>query len=297
MKRILIAFVALPLCAPLLRAQSVSFLNINTDPAAVGMANAGVAMTADAYALENNMAATALEGPKMAASVGYALWQPKVAGTRMLSVAGFYQLSSRFAAGLLYKNMSYPAYDIIGNEGRSNGTFTPSEYAFAAGFAYEIMDGLAAGLTLRFLSSSLTDAARASAFGADISVKYQREGFQAGLSVNNLGSQVNYGGESYAQPGLVRAGAAYSVAGFTASAEADYLFAGALMAAVGLEYNIAEIVSLRGGFHYGDAAKAIPTYASLGLGVQFAGVHLDAAFLLGSKTLGNTMLFGLGYAF
>ena len=33
MKRILIAFVALSLCAPLLRAQSVSFLNINTDPA------------------------------------------------------------------------------------------------------------------------------------------------------------------------------------------------------------------------------------------------------------------------
>ena len=49
MKRILIAFVALSLCAPLLRAQSVSFLNIDTDPAAVGMANAGVAMTADAF--------------------------------------------------------------------------------------------------------------------------------------------------------------------------------------------------------------------------------------------------------
>ena len=283
MKRIIFAFVALSLCAPIIRAQSVSFLNVNPDPASAGMANAGIALAADAYVLENNMAAAALEGPKMAASAGYARWQPKVAGTQMLSAAGFYQLSSRFAAGLLFKNMSYPAYDVIGNEGRSKGTFTPSEYAIAAGVAYEITDGLAAGLTLRFLSSSLGDAAKASAFGADISVKYQHEGLQAGLSVNNLGTPVNYGGESYAQPGLVRVGAAYSVAGFTASAEADYLFSGALMAGLGVEYTIADIVSLRGGFHYGDAAKAIPTYASLGLGIQFAGVHLDAAFLLASK--------------
>jgi len=56
-------------------------------------------------------------------------------------------------------------------------------------------------------------------------------------------------------------------------------------------------VSLRGGFHYGDPAKAIPTYVSFGLGLQLAGVHFDAAFLTASKTLGNTLLFSLGYAF
>jgi len=54
---------------------------------------------------------------------------------------------------------------------------------------------------------------------------------------------------------------------------------------------------LRGGFHYGDAAKALPTYASLGLGLQYAGVRLDVAFLTASQSLGNTLLFGLGYSF
>ena len=43
--------------------------------------------------------------------------------------------------------------------------------------------------------------------------------------------------------------------------------------------------------------KAIPMYASLGLGLQFAGFHLDAAFLTASKTLGNTFMVSLGYAF
>ena len=77
----------------------------------------------------------------------------------------------------------------------------------------------------------------------------------------------------------------------------DYLFSGALMAGLGLEYCIVDIVSVRAGYHYGDAAKALPSFASVGLGVKFAGVHLDAAFLLASKTLGNTLMIGLGYSF
>jgi len=297
MKRILFTLISLAVCATALRAQGVTFLNVNPDPVAAGVANTGVARDADAYALENNMAATALSGSRMAVAAGYANWQPKVAGTKVYSAAGFYQLSSRFSAGLLFKDMSYQAYDIVGKDGRVKDSFTPTEFAVAAGFAYKIVDGLSAGLTLRYLSSTLAESAKANAFGADISLKYQHEGLAAGLSVCNLGSPVNYGGENYAQPGIARAGVAYSVAGFTASAEADYLFNGALMAGLGVEYTFAEIVSLRGGFHYGDNAKAIPTYASLGLGVQFAGFHLDAAFLLASKTLGNTLMVGLGYAF
>ena len=297
MKRVWITLLSFVLCATALRAQSVAFLNINPDPVAAGMANAGIALGADAYAVENNMAATALGGPKMAVAAGFTTWQPKVNGTKVYSVSGFYKLSSRFSAGLDCKDFSYPAYDITGQGGRVRGSFVPNEFAIAAGCAYEITDGLAAGLTLRYLSSALTEDSKGTAFGADLSLKYQHDGLAAGLAVCNLGSSVNYGGGSYAQPGLARAGVAYSLSGFTASTEVDYLFSGALMAGLGLEYTIAEIVSLRGGFHYGDAAKAIPTYASLGLGAQFAGVRLDAAFLLASETLGNSLVVGLCYAF
>ena len=278
-------------------AQGVNFLNINPDPVATALAGTGIARTADAYALENNVAATALGGPQMAVAAGFGMWQPKAANANLLSAGGYYRISEKFAIGLQFKDMLYSAYGIVAADGRSKGTYSPSEMAVGLGFSYRIADGFSAGLTLRYLGSSLAENTKASAFGGDVALKYEKDAFQAGLSVCNIGTPVNYGEDNYTQPGIVRAGAGYSVAGLNIGAEVDYLFSGALMAGLGLEYTLADIVSLRGGFHYGDAAKAIPMYASLGLGVQFAGFHLDAAFLTASKTLGNTLMFSLGYAF
>ena len=280
-----------------LSAQGVNFLNINPDPVATALAGTGIARTADAYALENNVAAMSLNGSQMAVAAGYGLWQPKAAKAQLLSAGGYYRISEKFAIGLQFKDMLYSAYDIVAADGRSKGTYSPSEMAVGLGLSYRIADGFSAGLSFRYLGSTLAENAKASAFGGDVALKYEKDAFQAGLSVCNIGTPVNYGGDNYAQPGIVRAGAAYSVAGLTASAEVDYLFSGALMAGLGLEYTFADIVSLRGGFHYGDAAKAIPMYASLGLVLQFAGFHLDAAFLTASKTLGNTFMVSLGYAF
>lgn len=296
MKRIL-SLLAILTASLSLQAQGVAFLNINPDPASAALAGTGVARTADAYALENNIAAAALGGPTMDVSVGYGRWQPKAAAVNVISAAGYYRVTDKLAIGLQFKDFAYPEYSIISADGRSKGAFSPMEMAVGLGAAYQIADGFSAGVSLRYVSSSLAEEAKASAFGADIALKYEKDGFQAGLSVNNIGTPVNYGGDNYAQPGVVRAGGAYSIAGLTASAEVDYLFAGALMAGLGLEYGIADIVFLRGGFHYGDAAKAIPTYASLGLGVKYAGVHLDLAFLTASKTIGNSLMLGLGYAF
>ena len=280
-----------------LSAQGVNFLNINPDPVASALAGTGIARTADAFAIENNVAATALGGPTMAVAAGYGMWQPKAANAKLLSAAGYYRISEKFAIGLQFKDLLYSSYDIVASDGRTKGTFSPTEMTVGLGLSYRIANGFSAGISLRYVGSSLAEEAKGSAFGADIALKYEKDAFQAGLSVCNVGTPINYGGENYAQPGIVRGGAAYSVAGFTAGAEVDYLFSGALMAGLGLEYTIADIVSLRGGFHYGDAAKAMPMYASLGLGLQFAGLHLDAAFLLASKTLGNTLMVSLGYAF
>ena len=296
MKKILLMLAA-SAASLTLSAQGVNFLNINPDPVASALAGTGIARTADAYAIENNFAATALGGPTMAVAAGYGRWQPKAAGAQLLSAAGYYRVSEKLAIGLQFKDMLYSAYDIVASDGRTKGTYSPMEMAVGLGLSYRLADGFSAGLALRYVGSSLAEEAKASAFGADVALKYEKDAFQAGLSVCNVGTPVNYGGENYAQPGIVRAGVAYSVAGLTASTELDYLFAGALMAGLGLEYTIADIVSLRGGFHYGDAAKAMPMYASLGLGIQFAGFHLDASFLTASKTLGNTLMVSLGYAF
>ena len=79
--------------------------------------------------------------------------------------------------------------------------------------------------------------------------------------------------------------------------EADYLFNGGMMAGLGAEYCIADIAFLRAGYHYGDPANALASYASLGLGEVFSGFSIDLAFLTASETLGNTFMMGLGYSF
>ncbi len=131
---------------------------------------------------------------------------------------------------------------------------------------------------------------------------YRQDALSAGLSVNNVGGKVNYGGEDYDQPMLACAGVAYRIgnpesSSVTPSVEADVLFKGGLMAGLGVEYSYKSMLFARGGFHYGDKEKAVPTYASLGLGVRFLGISLDVAYLTASDILGNSISLGLGYRF
>ena len=281
-----------------LSAQSMSFLNINPDAAASAVANTAVARPADAYAIQNNTAAAALSESRMAVSAGYAIWQPKAIKTGVVSAAGFYRIGEKFAIAADLKNFTEPEYQIASADGRSAGMFAPKEIAAALGVSYKIGDSFSIGLNAKFANSVLAETAKASTVAADVSLAYAKNGFQAGLAVANIGGKVKYGeGDGYALPTIVRAGAAYSIVGLTASAEIDYLLSGGFMAGLGAEYWIVDIVAVRAGFHYGDPEKAIPTYASVGLGAKFSGVSLNATYLLASKTIGGTLMFGLGYSF
>lgn len=296
MKRLFLCFLAMTLSLGIF-AQTAPSLLIGSDAAAQATGGTAFPRAAGAFSADNNAAAMSLADNTFDVAFTYGNWAPKSAPRTLLGLGSFYKLGDRLALGLSGRMDLQHPYETVDAAGKPMGSFSPRDIVAGVGVSYALAEGFSLGLTARVISSSLAEDSRATAFGADISAMYATQAFRAAVGVCNLGTSLNYGEARYAQPGLVRAGAAYSVAGFTASAEADYLFSGALMAGLGVEYTIAEIVSLRGGFHYGDAAKAIPTYASLGLGVQFAGVHLDAAFLLASKTLGNSLMIGLGYAF
>ena len=56
---------------------------------------------------------------------------------------------------------------------------------------------------------------------------------------------------------------------------------------------------LRGGYHYGDKNKGDASYATAGAGVEYAGVHLDFAWMFaGHECLArNTFWISLGYSF
>lgn len=287
-------------------AQSIPLLNVSPDAAVSGMAATGVAAGASAWSMDNNFAAAAGHDGLAAAGVGYGLWQPSATKAGLLSASGFVKLGKegRMALGLSYKGFSYDSYTVMNPEGQAGrSSFTPKENSVGLGFACKLGKGLSAGLGLKMASSSLAEDAKASAFGADISLSYTKEAFQAGLSVANLGTKLDYGASSYSLPSIVRAGAAYDFGGadsqsrLRAAAEFDLLFDSGMGAGLGLEYSFKSLAFLRAGYHYGSGDNALPSFASLGLGLAFADFHLDVSYLLASETLGGTLQLNLSYEF
>lgn len=266
--------------------------------AALAQAVPSLLIPADARAL----AMGGVAQPKNASTLDiqgfYGMWAPKSAGSSVFGGEAFTRVSDRVALSVEGRFFAHKPYDVTTPQGQVTGSFTPGDFFAGAGVAVDFTKAFGATLKARYVSSAVAADARGSAFCADLSIDYKGAVAFASAGVRNLGSRINYGGASYALPALAAvSGGVRPVDGLTVNAEVDYLFTGALMAGVGVEYTLMDVVSLRGGFHYGDEVKAIPMYASLGLGLQFAGVHLDATFLTASQTLGNTLMFGLGYSF
>lgn len=295
MKRFFLLTV-LSVCLPALcSAQAVNLL-IPPDARTAGFAAAGSALGADAFVSARNVSAAALSERTGAVGLGYDIWAPSSSSIGIVGLGAFYRFG-KMAVALDGRYLNEKPYDIISNVSKVIGTYKPKDMTVGVGFAYQVAESLSVGVTGRFFSSDIAEKVKGSAFCADVNATFRKDGLAAMAGVSNLGSKISYGGSSHSLPALAKAGVAYSIAGFTASAEADYLFSGAFMAGLGLEYGIADIAFLRAGYHYGDAAKALPSFASLGLGLQYSGFSLDLAFLTASETLGNTFLFGLGYSF
>ena len=236
-----------------------------------------------------------------AAGVSYGIWQPAAASDKVLGASAAVKLAGKFSIALDYKNFMQPEYELMSPNGSSNRVtpvFKPGESSYALGLGFAFVPGLSAAVTVRSTGSKLSPDAKASAFGVDVSAMFSKDKLKAALAVCNLGGQVKYGEKAYAQPMLVKAGAAFNIVeGLKTGAEFNYLFDGAFNAAAGVEYCYAGIVAARAGYHFGDKAKGVPSFVSLGLGAGFKGVQLNAAYLLASETLAGSMLFGLSYAF
>ena len=266
--------------------------------AALAQAVPTLLVPADSRALSMGGVVLPLDMNKQDVQLFYGSWAPKSVGSTLLGGDAIFRVGSRVALSVEGRAFMDKPYDIASAQGQVTGTFRPTDIMAGAGVSFSISDAFAVGVKARMVSSAIAQDAKGSTFCGDVTAAYTGRIVSASVGVRNLGGKLSYGGNAYALPTLAAVQARVEpLAGFTIGAEVDYLFSGALMAGLGLEYTIADIVSIRGGYHYGDEAKALPSFASVGLGVKFAGVHLDAAFLLASKTLGNTLMVGLGYSF
>ena len=275
------------ICCGNLRAQGLQFLNICTDASSLAMGGAS----------PRNAAAMSLSQDRMDATVGYSLWQPRYESSSLMTAAGSARIGSSLAFGVDLRAMLHGSYDLVSSDGKVTGSFGPKDIAAGLCASYRIIDPLSVAVRAALVSSSLAEEASGVTAAFDLAVMYSSDALEAGLSVCNLGPKLDYGPAQSQLPTIVRAGAGYRAFGcLTASVEADYLFSSAFMAAAGIEYAPIKQLALRAGYHYGDAQKAIPSFVSAGLGLNFKGLSLDAAYLVSSK-LGGSLSVCLGYGF
>lgn len=228
----------------------------------------------------------------------FGIWAPASAGSKIVGGDGYFRFGDRLTISFEGRDFIDTPYEISNYKGAYSGTFQPYEFILALGGSFIINDNIEAGLKIKSVTSIIGEAAKGSAICGDLWASYGTEKWSARLAFRNLGPAIDYGNGPSALPMLAAAGGEWRpISKLLVTGEASVLFSGALMAGLGAEYDIADFVSARAGFHYGDSSKALPSFVSVGLGGHIAGVNLDAAYIFGSPATGNSFMVGLGYSF
>lgn len=300
------AFVPVPSSA-----QAVQFLGYNPDARTAGMGGAGVSLDATAFSMWNNSAAPALSSGTMDAAVSYGLWQPSGSANSVVSAAGYGRVAGFMTVSAGIKYFSHSSYDITDSGGLVTGSYTPKEMSAGVGVAFRILPVLSLGANVHYVHSDLGQSSRAGAVSADFGAMLDLRFMRIGATVSHIGSRIGYGGvSSYGQPadfrlgvGTTRTFGAEGRHAVTASLQGGLLLEGAsLFGEAGVEYAWNGMVRVSAGYHHGgaDIPGVIPSYASVGAGFRILGIHVDAAYIIGTDArspLTNSFSIGLGYSF
>ena len=302
-------------------AQDLESLNRPANARSMSMGGTDMASGAYGTTIMVNPAAMALADETFSIQGNYMGISPSSKLQNHFNLAAFYSFD-RFAVSVYGQGSlgtSRMESDLSGN---ALGFFTPYDYTVGAGFAAEIVDGLAIGLNAKMINSTrmsgrwlatAPDYKNAYAFAADFSIMYTVQGFRVAAGIDNIGTKVKYsnreGYEGSDLPTAVRLGLGYGKEwekhSLDASVQADYLiFHSEICAGAGVEYGFNDMLFVRGGYHFSHAAlNSLPQYASVGLGVKFFGITVDAAYMMPFGTgsvvgaLKDTFIVSLGWAF
>lgn len=275
---------------------AMPFADIPHNPATLGEGGVSLARTSSiAYGALENIAALPFSNSKMDFGASYSMWGPSTANENFISF-GAGAAFGKFAvsvAGSIGNNEPYTEYREGGFEGSK---FTPKDMHIGFGAAYGITESLGVGVSGKYLSSTLSSNASYTAFGVDVMAFGKFGPVAAGAGVRNVGSKVkSYSGNSFGLPTSFAVGAAYDApAGFGAELDVNYVFAAGLDLSAGVHYCWNDMVTVRAGYHKG---AVLPDFLSVGGGFKFAGIYLDAAYVITPSAAAGTMCLGLGYRF
>lgn len=292
-----------------------SVTDVAPDARSAGMADAYTAMYGNGFSLYTNSAAAALSDDDFAISANYSMLQPKVAGMNSFAVGAFYKFNDRYTVGLGARaRMQSVSTVFTDDNGIASGSFDGSvaQFSVDASFGMHIIEGFAAAVNLHFYydqSPQPIGIVNGIGFGLDVDLMYSHKYFNVALAAKNLGPAMTYEpGISYALPMDIRAG--YSgnyeivddVFDINPAVDVDYILNNStLTAGVGAEFEFIDMVAVRGGYRYSANEAFMPSYATVGLGVEFFGIGIDAAYYIGmgkaADVLSNTLKIGISYKF
>lgn len=189
---------------------AVPFLLVAADARAAGMADQGVATSADTFSQQWNPAKYAFAIDKQGFSVSYTPYLTDLVNDISLGQLTYYNRfneKSAFAASFRYFGLGNIELRETGNPDEVPRIVNPSEFAFDGSYSLKLSEKFSMAVGARYITSSLKvadvngDASAASTFAVDVAGFYQSEEvafnnfngrWRAGFNLQNMGPKMSY---------------------------------------------------------------------------------------------------------
>ncbi|MFA9189844.1 type IX secretion system outer membrane channel protein PorV [Flavobacterium sp. FZUC8N2.13] len=194
---------------------AVPFLTVTADARAAGMADVGVATSADAFSQQSNPAKYAFAINKQGVSASYTPYLTGLANDISLGQFTYYnKISDRsaFAGSLRYFGFGDIELRQTGLTDENFPIVSPNEFAIDGSYSLKLSEKFSMAVGARYIHSNLKvatgieDATAASTFAIDVAGFYQSEEiaynrfngrWRAGFNIQNLGPKISYDNDQF----------------------------------------------------------------------------------------------------
>jgi hypothetical protein len=210
----------------------------------------------------------------------------------------------------LFSVADFEEIDLVGN--KTGNSLSAGDLLVNAGYARTLLKNLSAGVNLKFVNSKLVDES-STGFGFDIGFLYKMDmavlggreltdNLGIGLSIQNLGTSLNYGNEDTLLPKNLRIGAGYKgytdeKHGITFAFDINMPNDSDMIPGIGIEYSFMKMLFGRMGYKLSGREA---DHFSFGLGGQYSFSGKPVSFdyaLVPLSDIGTMHSFSLGMNF
>ncbi|SDI21572.1 Long-chain fatty acid transport protein [Flavobacterium omnivorum] len=193
----------------------VQFLLVAADARAAGMADMGVATSADAFSQQWNPAKYAFSTDAQGFSLSYTPYLTDIANDISLGQLTYFQKlndRSAFAGSIRYFGFGDIELRQTGEQNEDFPIVSPNEFAIDGSYSLKLSEKFSMAIAGRFINSNLkvasdnNDASSASSFAVDVAGFFQSEEiaynefngrWRAGFNIQNLGPKISYDNDEF----------------------------------------------------------------------------------------------------